>query len=190
MDLTLSAGTVFLCPQSLVLCAHCSVITFSGSTGPYSVVTEALPFQCLRSGRTGGAVGFCSMLGRRAGKHLPYPEALSSHPGTRASWTDGDPHPGTPQKTLNYLAPGKVSVGNSHPQKPAAYRCPPSPCLEQESPLPSPCSSVFIYLFNLWKPKGDGEEIGYQILPKGPRFPRCFEDLKPHLWSWQLSWRN
>lgn len=67
---------MFLCPQSLVLCAHCAVITFSDSTGPCSIGTEARTFQFLGSGRTGGAMSFCNMLGRRAGKtSLPGQEA-------------------------------------------------------------------------------------------------------------------
>lgn len=40
MDFTLRGGTRFLCPQSLVLCACCTVITLSDSIMLYSVVLD------------------------------------------------------------------------------------------------------------------------------------------------------
>lgn len=40
VDLTLRSGTRFLCPQSLVLCARYTIVTFSDSIMLYSVVLD------------------------------------------------------------------------------------------------------------------------------------------------------
>lgn len=97
-NLTLRAGTVFLCSQSLVLYAHCTVTTFPDSTSLY--LAEIL-FRAWGTARTAGAMGFRSMSGienhEKSRKHLLYPEAcliaLAPEHILDREW---DPCPGIP----------------------------------------------------------------------------------------------